>query len=214
MNKAVAKTDLIKVLIVDDHPVVREGIARIISTDKRMELVGEAGNAEEAMQLYRKTRPDVTLMDMRMPDKSGAQTIESIRAEFTNARVIILSSFDHEEDIYQAIQAGARGYLLKDSPRNDLLSAIVRVHSGERCIPGNIATRLAERVGGNELTSREFEVLRLIVKGKSNKEIGDQLGISEGTVKSHVNNILSKLNVTDRTQAVSVALKRGLVRLE
>jgi two-component system NarL family response regulator len=212
----VAKTDpnLIKVLIVDDHPVVREGIARIISTDKRMELVGEAGSVQEFLQLYRKTRPDVTLMDMRMPDMNGAQAIESIRSEFTNARVIILSSFDHEEDIYQAIQAGARGYLLKDSPRNELLSAIVRVHGGERCIPGNIATRLAERVGGNELTSREFEVLRLIVKGKSNKEIGDQLGISEGTVKSHVNNILSKLNVTDRTQAVSVALKRGLVHLE
>jgi len=210
----VAKTDLIKVLIVDDHPVVREGIARIISTDKRMELVGEAGSAQEAMQLYRKTRPDVTLMDMRMPDMNGAQAIESIRNEFTNARVIILSSFDHEEDIYQAIQAGARGYLLKDSPRNELLSAIIRVHGGERCIPGKIATRLAERVGGNELTCREFEVLRLIVKGNSNKEIGDQLGISEGTVKSHVNNILSKLNVTDRTQAVSVALKRGLVHLE
>ena len=201
-------------MIVDDHPVVREGIARIISNDKRLELVGEAGSAQEAIELYRKTRPDITLMDMRLPDKSGVQTIETIREDFANARIIILSSFDHEEDIYQAIQAGARGYLLKDSPRNDLISAIIRVHSGERCIPAQIATRLAERVGANELTSREFEVLRLIVKGNSNKEIGDQLGISEGTVKSHVNNILSKLNVTDRTQAVSVALKRGLVHLE
>lgn len=209
-----AKSDLIRVMIVDDHPVVREGIARIISTDKRMELVGEAGSAQEAMQLYRKARPDITLMDMRMPDMNGAQAIESIRNEFTNARVIILSSFDHEEDIYQAIQAGARGYLLKDSPRNELISAILRVHGGERCIPAKIATRLAERVSGNDLTSREFEVLKLITQGKSNKEIGDQLGISEGTVKSHVNNLLSKLNVTDRTQAVSVALKRGLVHLE
>ena len=209
-----AKSDLIRVMIVDDHPVVREGIARIISDDKRMELVGEAESAQEAMQLFRKLRPDVTLMDMRMPDGSGAQTIEKIRNDFTNARIIILSSFDHEEDIYQSIQAGARGYLLKDSPRNELISAIIRVHNGERCIPANIATRLAERIGGNELTSREFEVLKLIVRGKSNKEIGDDLGISEGTVKSHVNNILSKLNVTDRTQAVSVALKRGLVRLD
>jgi two-component system NarL family response regulator len=208
------KSDLIRVMIVDDHPVVREGIARIISDDKRMELVGEAGSAQEAMTLFRKMRPDVTLMDMRMPDGSGAETIEAIRNEFTNARIIILSSFDHEEDIYQAIQAGARGYLLKDSPRTELISAIIRVHSGERCIPANVATRLAERIGGNELTSREFEVLKLIVKGKSNKEIGDNLGISEGTVKSHVNNILSKLNVTDRTQAMSVALKRGLVRLD
>ncbi len=201
-------------MIVDDHPVVREGIARIISTDKRMEMVGEAGSAKEALEMYRKLRPDITLMDMRMPDMNGAQAIESIRGEFGNARVIILSSFDHEEDIYQAIQAGARGYLLKDSPRNELLSAIIRVHSGERCIPSKVADRLAERVGGNELTAREFEVLKLIVQGKSNKEIGDNLGISEGTVKSHVNNILSKLNVTDRTQAVSVALKRGLVHLE
>ena len=208
------KSTQIRVMIVDDHPVVREGIARIISNDKRLELVGEAGSAQEAIELYRKTRPDITLMDMRLPDKSGVQTIETIREDFANARIIILSSFDHEEDIYQAIQAGARGYLLKDSPRNDLISAIIRVHSGERCIPAQIATRLAERVGANELTSREFEVLRLIVKGNSNKEIGDQLGISEGTVKSHVNNILSKLNVTDRTQAVSVALKRGLVHLE
>jgi two-component system NarL family response regulator len=209
-----AGTAPIRVMIVDDHPVVREGIARIISNEPRMELVGEAGSAQDAIQLYRKVRPDITLMDMRMPDANGAKTIEAIRSEFTNARIIILSSFDHEEDIYQAIQAGARGYLLKDSPRNDLISAIVRVHGGERCIPANIATRLAERVGGNELTAREFEVLKLIVKGRSNKEIGDQLGISEGTVKSHVNNILSKLNVTDRTQAVSVALKRGLVHLE
>ncbi len=130
-----SKSELIRVMIVDDHPVVREGIARIISTDKKMELVGEAGSAQEAMQLYRKVRPDITLMDMRMPDMSGAQAIESIRNEFTNARIIILSSFDHEEDIYKAIQAGARGYLLKDSPRNELISAILRVHNGERCIP-------------------------------------------------------------------------------
>jgi two-component system NarL family response regulator len=201
-------------MIVDDHPVVREGLSRIIVSDKNMEIVGEAQNGAEALNLFKKQRPDVTLMDMRMPEMTGVQTIEAIRKEFPNARIIVLSTYDHEEDIYQALQAGARGYLLKDSPRNELIAAIQRVHNGERVIPPSIATRLAERIGGNELTAREFEVLQLIVHGKSNKEIGDELGISEGTVKSHVNNILEKLGVSDRTQAVSVALKRGLIHLE
>lgn len=209
-----SKIQSIKIMIVDDHPVVREGLSRIIVSESGMEVIAEAGTGAEALTLYRKLRPDIVLLDMRMPEMTGIQTIEAIRKEFTNARIIVLSTYDLEEDIYQSLQAGARGYILKDSPRNELLASIRRVHAGERVIPPNIATRLAERIGGNELTAREFEVLKLIVKGKSNKQIGDDLGISEGTVKSHVNNILDKLGVTDRTQAVSVALKRGIVHLE
>jgi two-component system, NarL family, response regulator len=209
-----SKTQTIKIMIVDDHPVVREGLSRIIVSESGMEVIAEAGTGAEALQQYRKLRPDIVLMDMRMPEMTGLQTIEAIRKEFSNARIIVLSTYDLEEDIYQSLQAGARGYILKDSPRNELLASIRRVHAGERVIPPNIATRLAERIGGNELTAREFEVLKLITNGKSNKQIGDDLGISEGTVKSHVNNILDKLGVTDRTQAVSVALKRGIVHLE
>lgn len=209
-----SKTQSIKIMIVDDHPVVREGLSRIIVSESGMEVIAEAGTGAEALKQYRKLRPDIVLLDMRMPEMTGIQTIEAIRKEFSNARIIVLSTYDLEEDIYQSLQAGARGYILKDSPRNELLASIRRVHAGERVIPPNIATRLAERIGGNELTAREFEVLKLIVAGKSNKQIGDNLGISEGTVKSHVNNILDKLGVTDRTQAVSVALKRGIVHLE
>jgi len=209
-----SKTESIKIMIVDDHPVVREGLSRIIVSESGMEVIAEAGTGAEALKQYRKLRPDIVLLDMRMPEMTGIQTIEAIRKEFSNARIIVLSTYDLEEDIYQSLQAGARGYILKDSPRNELLASIRRVHAGERVIPPNIATRLAERIGGNELTAREFEVLKLIVQGKSNKQIGDDLGISEGTVKSHVNNILDKLDVTDRTQAVSVALKRGIVHLE
>lgn len=209
-----SKTESIKIMIVDDHPVVREGLSRIIVSESGMEVIAEAGTGAEALTQYRKLRPDIVLLDMRMPEMTGIQTIEAIRKEFTNARIIILSTYDLEEDIYHSLQAGARGYILKDSPRNELLASIRRVHAGERVIPPNIATRLAERIGGNELTAREFEVLKLIVKGRSNKQIGDDLGISEGTVKSHVNNILDKLGVTDRTQAMSVALKRGIVHLD
>jgi DNA-binding NarL/FixJ family response regulator len=209
-----SKTQSIKIMIVDDHPVVREGLSRIIVSESGMEVIAEAGTGAEALKLYRKLRPDIVLLDMRMPEMTGIQTIEAIRKEFSNARIIVLSTYDLEEDIYQSMQAGARGYILKDSPRSELLASIRRVHAGERVIPPNIATRLAERIGGNELTAREFEVLKLIVNGQSNKQIGDNLGISEGTVKSHVNNILDKLDVTDRTQAVSVALKRGIVHLE
>ena len=209
-----SKIQSIKIMIVDDHPVVREGLSRIIVSESGMEVIAEAGTGAEALKQYRKLRPDIVLLDMRMPEMTGLQTIEAIRKEFSNARIIVLSTYDLEEDIYQSLQAGARGYILKDSPRNELLAAIRRVHAGDRVIPPTIATRLAERIGGNELTAREFEVLKLIVAGKSNKQIGDDLGISEGTVKSHVNNILDKLGVTDRTQAVSVALKRGIVHLE
>jgi len=209
-----SKAESIKIMIVDDHPVVREGLSRIIVSESGMEVIAEAGTGAEALTQYRKLRPDIVLLDMRMPEMTGLQTIEAIRKEFSNARIIVLSTYDLEEDIYQSLQAGARGYILKDSPRNELLASIRRVHAGERVIPPNIATRLAERIGGNELTAREFEVLKLIVKGRSNKQIGDDLGISEGTVKSHVNNILDKLGVTDRTQAMSVALKRGIVHLD
>ena len=209
-----SKTESIKIMIVDDHPVVREGLSRIIVSESGMEVIAEAGTGAEALTQYRKLRPDIVLLDMRMPEMTGLQTIEAIRKERSNARIIILSTYDLEEDIYQSLQAGARGYILKDSPRNELLASIRRVHAGERVIPPNIATRLAERIGGNELTAREFEVLKLIVKGRSNKQIGSSNENCKRIVKSHVNNILDKLGVTDRTQAMSVALKRGIVHLD
>ncbi len=204
----------IKILIVDDHLVVREGLARIIGSDPGMQLVGEAANGEEAISQWEKLQPDVTLLDMRMRGMGGIQTLEEIRKRFPSARILILSSYDHEEDIYRALQAGALGYLLKDSSRKQLLNSIRRVHAGERCIPHAVAGQLAQRIASNELTPREQEILEKIVEGKSNKEIGDLLGISEGTVKSHVNKILEKLQVTDRTQAVVLALKKGLARMK
>ncbi len=157
-----AKTSAIRIMIIDDHPVVREGLSRIIVSDKNMEVVGEASNGQEALEKFRKLRPDVTLMDMRMPQMNGVEAIEAIRKDFPNARILVLSTYDLEEDIYLSLQAGARGYLLKDSPHSELLAAINRVHSGERVIPPSIASRLAERIGGNELNcarkrSAEFD---------------------------------------------------------
>ena len=203
----------IRIIVVDDQAVVRQGFVALINTVADMAVVAEGTNGREAVELYREHQPDVLLMDLRMPVMGGVEAIAAIKREWPQARVIVLTAFDGDEDIYRSLQAGALGYLLKDMFFEELESAIRTVHAGGRRIPGVVAERLAERVGGSDLTGRELEVLRLIVAGRSNKEIGSDLKISEATVKSHVNSILSKLGVTDRTQAATTALQRGLVHL-
>ncbi|HEY0377293.1 MAG TPA: response regulator transcription factor [Pyrinomonadaceae bacterium] len=203
----------IRVMVVDDQAVVRQGIVALINTVADMTVVAECKDGQEAVELFRMHRPDVTLMDLRMPVVGGVEAITRIRREFANARVIVLTTFDGDEDIYRSLQAGAQGYLLKDMFFDELEDAVRKVHAGARRIPTVVAERLAERMGGSDLTGRELEVLEQIVRGKSNKEIGTLLHISEATVKSHINNILSKLGVSDRTQAATTALQRGLVHL-
>jgi DNA-binding NarL/FixJ family response regulator len=204
----------IRVLIADDHGVVREGLVSMIQRNKAdMTVVGEASNGREAVELWKAQRPDVTLLDLRMPELDGVEAIKTIRAIDEKARTIVLTTFDGDEDIYRAIQAGAKGYLLKDVPREALMDGIRRVHAGETSIPGNLVAKLAKRVSGDALSKRELEVLKLMAQGKSNKEIGSALFISEGTVKSHGKAIFAKLNVVSRTEAVAEATRRGLIRL-
>ena len=203
----------IRIIVVDDQAVVRQGFVSLIGTVADMEVVAEGTNGREAVELYRQHRPDVLLTDLRMPVMGGVEAIAAIKREWPQARVIVLTAFDGDEDIYRSLQAGAQGYLLKDMFFEELESAIRTVHAGGRRIPGVVAERLAERVGASDLTGRELEVLRLIVAGRSNKEIGAALKISEATVKSHVNSILSKLGATDRTQAATKALQRGIIHL-
>jgi two-component system NarL family response regulator len=210
-----AKAGAIRILIADDHPVVREGVAAMIERRPDMTVVAEAATGRDAVAAYRAAQPDVVLMDLRMPEMTGVEAIGAIRGEFPGARIIVLTTYDGDEDIYRGLQAGARAYLLKDAPRDELLDAIRAVHAGQSRIPPAVAARLAERVlAGPQLTARELEVLRGIVAGRSNKEIGAALSIGEGTVKAHVNNILGKLGVNDRTQAVTTALQRGIVHLD
>jgi two-component system NarL family response regulator len=203
----------IRIMVVDDHPVVREGFAGMIGTEPDMKLVAEARSGEEARQLFRRHRPDVTLMDLRMPGMNGVEAIRAIRGEFPQSRFIVLTTYDGDEDIYRALEAGAQAYLLKDMLCEEILAAIRAVHAGQRRIPAEVGTRLAERMSGLELSGREQQVLALVVKGKSNKEIAGELDITEATVKGHLTNILSKLGVSDRTQAAITALRRGLVHL-
>jgi two-component system NarL family response regulator len=203
----------IRIIVVDDQAVVRQGFVSLINTVPDMRVVAEGTNGQQALELYRAHEPDVVLMDLRMPVMGGVDATKALRAEFPGARVIILTTFDGDEDIYRSLQAGAQGYLLKDMFFEELEDAIRTVHAGGRRIPGVVAERLAGRVGGSDLTGRELEVLEQIVFGRSNKEIAAALDISEATVKSHVNNLLSKLGVADRTQAATTAIRRGLVRL-
>ncbi|MBI3652437.1 MAG: response regulator transcription factor [Acidobacteria bacterium] len=204
----------IRILIADDHFVVRMGLAAVINTQADMQVIGEATNGLQAVELYRQLQPDVTLMDLRMPQMEGIEAITAIRKEFPHSRFIVLTTYDGDEDIYRALQAGARGYLLKDMLGDSLLDAIRVVHAGQRRIPQEIASRLAERMFRSELSAREMEVLKLIVRGRSNKQIGAELGVAEGTVKIHINNLLSKLGVSDRTQATTYALQHGIIHLD
>jgi len=204
----------IRVLIADDHGVVREGLVSMIQRNKAdMTVVGEASNGREAVELWKEHRPDVTLLDLRMPELDGVDAIKEIRGNDENARIIVLTTFDGDEDIYRAIQAGAKGYLLKDVPREALMDCIRRVHAGETSVPVHLVAKLADRVSGETLSRREIEVLKLMAKGKSNKEIASALFISEGTVKSHGKAIFAKMNVVSRAEAVADATRRGLIRL-
>jgi DNA-binding NarL/FixJ family response regulator len=203
----------IRILVVDDHHVVRQGIVSLIKSVEDMTVVAEASDGKQAVELFRKHGPDITIMDLRLPIMTGVEAITEIRRDSPAARVIVLTTFDGDEDIYRALQAGARGYLLKDMFGDDLMDAIRTVHAGKSRIPAAVAQRLADRMIGSELTARELDVLRLIVSGKSNKEIGTALIISEATVKTHINNLLSKMGVSDRTQAATTALQRGIVHL-
>src|SRR5712671_891690 len=208
-----SKKPRIGILIADDHSVLRQGLVSLIGFESDMMVVGEAGNGREAVELWKRHRPEVTLLDLRMPELDGVDAIKAIRANDENARIIVLTTFDGDEDIYRAIQAGAKGYLLKDVPREALMDCIRRVNAGETCVPVHLAAKLAERVSGETLSGREIEVLKLMAQGKSNKEIGSALFISEGTVKSHVKAIFAKMNVVSRTEAVATATRRGLIQL-
>lgn len=203
----------IRVLIADDHPVVRSGLAMIIQYATGVETVAEASTGIEAVELFRQHQPDVVLMDLKMPKMGGVDAIATIRQECPDARVIILTTYDGDEDIYRGLSAGARGYLLKNVTRHELVEAIQRVHAGQKYIPAEVGARLSERMSSPQLTERERQVLLLITEGKSNQEIADALKVSEGTIKFHVNGVLRKLGVSDRTQAVLVALKRGIANL-
>jgi len=204
----------IRVLIVEDHNVVRQGLAALLNVVDGLEVVGEAADGPEAIAQIRAHKPDVTLIDLRLPHMSGVDVIQRIRLESPQARFIVLTTYDGDEDIYRALKAGAKAYLLKGMTSEDLISTIRTVHEGKSHIPAAIAERLAERMGAEDLTPREFDVLEQIVRGKSNKEIAAVLEVSEATVKTHINSLLGKLGVTDRTQAATAAIQRGIVPLE
>ena len=208
------KKDAIRVLVVEDHNVVRQGLVALLKVASDLEVVGEAADGVEAIAQFRKHQPDITLIDLRLPRLGGVDAITTIRKETPLARFIVLTTYDGDEDIYRALKAGAKAYLLKGMTSEELMTAIRSVHAGKSHIPPAIAERLAERMGSEELTPRESEVLEQIVSGKSNKEIAAELDISEATVKTHINSLLAKLGVTDRTQAATAAIRRGIVPLE
>ena len=207
------KASKIRVLIADDHTVVREGLVAMIGKWTDMTVVAEAQNGREAVDQWKQHHPDVALLDLRMPVLDGVGAINQIREQDSAARIIVLTTYDGDEDIYQGISAGAKAYLLKDAPRDDILNCIRKVHRGETFVPPSVAAKLAERVSGVELTERELVVLRDLATGKSNKEIGRHLFISETTVKAHLKNIFAKLNVLSRTEAIATASRRGMVQL-
>jgi DNA-binding NarL/FixJ family response regulator len=203
----------IRVLTVDDHALLREGIAALINGESDMKLVADACNGRDAIEKFRLHRPDVTLMDLQMPALNGIEAIIGIRSEFPNARIIVLTTYTGDVQVVRALKAGARAYILKGQVHRELLDTIRAVHAGQKRIPAEIAAELAEHVAEDDLTAREMEVLRLIASGNANKEIAIQLSIAEETVKSHVANLMSKLRANDRTHAVTIALKRGIIEL-
>jgi len=203
----------IHVLCVDDHPLLREGIAAIINNQPDMLLVAEATNGTEGIERFRKHRPDVTLMDLRLPDMSGVDSLIAIRADFPEARIIMLTTFEGDVEVHRALEAGARAYLLKTMPHKDLVDAIRRVHAGKKSIPPVIAARLAEHLSDETLTPREIEILGCVAEGNRNREIADRLFISEETVKVHIKHLMEKLGATHRTQALAIAVRRGIIQV-
>ena len=203
----------IRILLADDHPLLREGVAGLVADQPDMELVGEVSNGREAIEQFRKQRPDVTLLDLQMPEMNGIDAILAIRGEFPEARIVVLTTYTGDAQVLRALKAGAQAYLLKSMLRRELLDTIRAVHKGQRRIPPEVAVQLAEHAADDQLTSREVEVLRLIAAGKANKLVASDLSITEETVKGHVKNILSKLGANDRTHAVTIALKRGIIEL-
>jgi len=203
----------LKVMLVDDHYLVRVGLASVIAVENDMVVHAEASSGEQAVAMFRTHRPDVTLMDLRLPGIGGTETIAAIRREYPDARFVMLSTYVCDEEIYGALQAGAMAYLVKSVQREELTTAIRKAAAGQRHIPAEVAARLADRVAGSQLSSREIEVLRLLVSGRRNREVANVLDITEGTVKLHVSSILGKLGAADRTEAVTIALQRGIVQL-
>ena len=206
-------SSVIRVLCVDDHPVFRQGIASLLESESDMQLVAEATNGREAIEQFRRHRPDVTLMDLQMQGMSGLEAITAICAEFPQARIVVLTTYSGDVQVMRAFKAGARGYLLKSVLRRDLPETIRAVHAGHKRMPPEVAAEIAEHAGAGSLTPREITVLRLVAAGNANKEIAAQLSITEETVKGHVTNVLTKLDARDRTHAVTIALKRGIIEL-
>jgi two-component system NarL family response regulator len=208
-----SQSNIIRILIADDHPIIGQALTMFLECEPDITVVGYASDGRKALELFRKHQPDVAVMDLQMPKMEGADAIAVICAKFKHARIVVLTTFDGDEDIYRGLRSGAKGYLLKGAEPKELLDAIRTVHKGQRYIPPSIAAKLAERMGSQELSDRELEVLRLIAKGKNNQQISAALNIVESTVRFHANNIFSKLNASDRTQALVTALNRGIVRL-
>ena len=214
MNKALKKPNEISVMLVDDHPAFRKGMAALIESEPDLRVVAETGDGCKALEIYRQSRPDVVLMDLRLPGMGGVEAVIAIRKEFPDARVIVLTTFDLDEDIFSALQSGAKSYLLKDTPDDELAATIRAVHAGKEILPGKIAERFAARRQRADLSKREMEVLQLLTKGRSNKEISATLFIAEDTVKAHLKALFSKLNVKDRTEAAISAIRHGIVHFE
>ena len=208
-----AELEPIRILTVEDHPVFREGLSTIIGSQKDMRLVAQATNAVEAMAEFRRQRPDVTLMDLRLPGTNGTDALVAIRGEFPRARIIMLTTSDSDGEIQRAMRAGASAYLFKSMPKDELLAVVRSVHAGRRHVPPEVAARLAEHLGDEDLTARELEVLQLIRDGYRNKQIADQLKVAESTVNFHIKNLVGKLGANDRTHAVTIALRRGLLSI-